>query len=87
MNHVLLVYKILKSRIENMRSNIPKKSLIESVRKATTEAVKKTRQFGCAITYQSGKKIIKKYPDGREEILDILDRAYVRPSKKSYKIG
>ena len=70
-----------------MRSDIPKKSLIESVRKATTEAVKKTRQAGGAITYQSGKKIVKKHPDGREEVLKTLDRAYIRNSKKSYKIG
>jgi len=72
--------------MENMRSNIPKKRLIESVRKATTEAVKRTRQSGGAITFQSGKKIIKKHPDGREEVLKILDRAYVRTSRKSYKI-
>ncbi|MDH3348488.1 MAG: hypothetical protein OEM02_10390 [Desulfobulbaceae bacterium] len=70
-----------------MRSNIPKKKLIESVRKATTEAVKKAQELGCAITYQSGKKIVKKHPDGQEEVLEILDRAYIRTSKKSYKIG
>ena len=70
-----------------MRSDIPKKCLIESVRKATTEAVKKTRQSGGAITYQSGKKIVKKYSDGREEVLKTLDRAYVITTKKNYKIG
>jgi len=70
-----------------MRSDIPKKSLIKSVRKATTKAVNKTRQSGGAITYQYGKKIIKKHPDGREEVLKTLDRAYIKTSKKSYKIG
>lgn len=70
-----------------MRSVISKDNLIKSARKATTKAVNKTRQAGGAITYQSGKKIIKKHADGREEVLEVLDRAYIKPSKKSYKIG
>jgi hypothetical protein len=70
-----------------MRSVISKDNLIKSARKATIKAVNKTRQAGGAITYQSGKKIIKKHADGREEVLEVLDRAYIKPSKKSYKIG
>lgn len=70
-----------------MRSVISKENLIKSARKATTKAVNKTRQADGAITYQFGKKIIKKYSDGREEVLKTLDRAYVKPSKKTYQIG
>jgi ribosomal protein L32E len=70
-----------------MRSVISKEDLIKSARKATRKAVNKTREAGGAITYQSGKKIIKKHPDGHEEVIETLDRAYVKSSKKSYKIG
>ncbi len=70
-----------------MRSEITKENLIKSAHQATAKAVNKTRQAGGAITYQSGKKIIKKHADGREEVLEVLDRAYVKPLKKRYKIG
>jgi hypothetical protein len=42
-----------------MRSVISKEDLIKSARKATRKAVNKTREAGGAITYQSGKKIIR----------------------------
>lgn len=71
----------------NMRSDISKESLIKSAHKATEEALKKIRQAGGSITYQSGKKIIKQYADGHKEVLKVLDRAYVKPLKKRYKIG
>lgn len=70
-----------------MSSVISKESLIKSAHKATAKAVKRTRQAGGAITYQTGKRIIKKFADGREEVLEVLDRAYVKPLKKRYKIG
>ena len=70
-----------------MSREITKKNLIKSAKIATTKAVKKTRQAGGALTYQSGKKIIKKHSDGHEEVLEILEKAYVKPAKKSYKIG
>lgn len=70
-----------------MRSVISKENLIKSAHEATRKAVKKTRQTGGAVTYQSGKKIIKKHPDGQEEVLETLDRAYVKTTKKTYKIA
>ncbi len=70
-----------------MRSKIPKESLIKSAHRATAKAVEKTRQAGGAITYQSGKRIIKQHANGHEEVLEVLDRAYVKPLKKRYKIG
>lgn len=70
-----------------MRSEISKKSLIEIARKASRQAVKKTLQAGGAITYQSGKSIIKQYADGRKEVIKVLDRAYFRPKKKRYKLS
>lgn len=70
-----------------MRSKIPKESLIKSAHKATAKAVEKTRQAGGAITYQSGKRIIKQHANGHKEVLEVLERAYVKPLKKRYKIG
>ena len=72
---------------QDMRSVISKENLIKSAHKATAKAVKKTRQAGGAITYQSGKKIIKQYADGHEEVLEVLDRAYIKPLKKRYKLS
>ena len=70
-----------------MASLISKKNLIKSARKATAKAVQRTRQAGGAITYQTGRKIIKKFADGHEEVLEVLDRAYVKPQKKRYKLS
>ena len=70
-----------------MRSEITKENLIKSAQKATTKAVKKTRKAGGSLTYQSGKRIIKKHSDGHEEVLEVLEKAYVKPQKMRYKIG
>jgi hypothetical protein len=70
-----------------MSSDISKKDLIKIAHKATVEAINKTRQAGGAITYQSGKSIVKQYPNGEKEIIEVLDRAYIKPLKKRYKFS
>ncbi len=70
-----------------MSNDILKKNLIKSARRAVRKAVERTFKAGGAVTYQSGKTIIKQYPDGRVEELERLDRAYVIPQRKLYKIG
>ena len=70
-----------------MKTEITKKQLIQCAHKAGANAIKKTRAAGGAITFQAGKKIIKEYSDGTQEVLAILDRAYVKPHKKRYKLS
>jgi len=55
-------------------------------RRAAAEAIKRTKAAGGTITYQSGKKIIKEYADGHKEVLQVLDKAYVKPIQKVYKL-
>ena len=69
-----------------MSNEIPKKGLVNGVRRASVKAVRRTQETEGAFTFQSGKKIIKKYSDGREEVLKEFDRAYFKSSKKRYKI-
>jgi len=69
-----------------MRSHFSKEALLKVAIKATKQAVQKTKKSGGAITFQSGRSIIKQYADGHEEILDVLDKAYIKPSKKRYSI-
>lgn len=38
------------------------------------DAVAKSKAMGLPITGMRGNKIVKTYPDGREEVLKILDR-------------
>ena len=70
-----------------MRSYISKKNLVKSALKASADAVEKTIESGGVLTYQSGKNIFKEYPDGAVARLVQLDRAYVIPRRKLYKIA
>jgi len=71
----------------NMKNDISEKDLISCARRAAAEAIKRTKAAGGAITFQSGKKIIKEYADGRQEVLLVLDKAYVKPAQKVYNLG
>ena len=70
-----------------MSNEIPKKDLVKGVRRASEKAVRRVQETEGAFTFQSGKKIIKKFSDGREEVLKELDRAYFKSSKKRFKLA
>jgi hypothetical protein len=70
-----------------MSRDISKKDLVKSAQEASEKAVNKTRKAGGAVTFQSGKKIIKKHASGRVEVLKELEKAYVRTTKKRYCIA
>ena len=69
-----------------MRSNFSKQALVKVATKASRKAVQKTRDSGGAITFQSGRSIVKQHADGHKEILGVLDKAYIKPSKKRYSV-
>ncbi|APH38667.1 hypothetical protein [Methanohalophilus halophilus] len=58
----------------------------EMARKATTRAANDALKNGRAITIQQGNAIVRKYPDGRIEVIKTLENAFVIPKKRMYKI-
>ncbi len=70
-----------------MKSEIITKDLVKLARLASKKAIRKTRLAGGPLTYQVGKKIVKQYADGRQEVLVTLDQGHIRAKKKRYKIS
>jgi len=62
------------------------KHIEEMARKATTRAAKDALKNGRAITFQQGNNIVRKYPDGRIEVIETIENAYFIPKKRVYKI-
>lgn len=46
--------------------------------RASRAAIRKQRAMGIPITFKRGRQVIKRYPDGREEVLEILARSGFR---------
>ncbi len=70
-----------------MSKKLTKKLLIKSAREASRRAVRRARQANGAITYVQGKNIVKEYADGHEEVIETLDRVFVRPTQKIYPLN
>jgi hypothetical protein len=62
------------------------KDLSRSAENASRKAVSDAFSKGLPITVQRGKQIIKIYPDGKEELIVNLERAYVKAGKKSFNL-
>lgn len=58
----------------------------QMARKATTRAANDALKNGRAITIQQGNAIVRKYLDGRVEVIKTLENAFVIPKKRMYKI-
>lgn len=58
----------------------------ELARKATTYAANDALKNGRAITIQQGNDIVKKFPDGRIEVIKTLENAFVVPKKLVYEL-
>ncbi|WP_129597975.1 hypothetical protein [Methanohalophilus profundi] len=58
----------------------------QMARKATTRAANDALKNGRAITIQQGNAIVRKYPDGRIEVIKTLENAFVVPKKRMYKL-
>lgn len=69
-----------------MPKSLTQKILVKTAQKASRSAVKRTRQANGAITYVHGKNIVKEYADGHEEVIETLDRVFVRPTQKIYSL-
>lgn len=62
------------------------KHIEELARKATTHAANDALKNGRAITIQQGNAIVRKFPDGRVEVIKTLENAFVVPKKLVYKL-
>lgn len=62
------------------------KELSTSAKKASRKAVADAFSKGLSITVQRGKRIVKVFPDGTEETLTNLERAYIKSDKKSFSL-
>jgi len=54
---------------------------------ASCDAIRKAVQSNVPYAVQEGRKIVKFYPDGRKEVVGQVDKAFVRISKKTYKMA
>jgi hypothetical protein len=60
--------------------------LSRSAKQASRKAVADAFSKGLPITIQRGKRIIKLFPDGKEELISELERAYIKTDKKSFNL-
>ncbi|MEA3470187.1 MAG: hypothetical protein U9R24_00525 [Thermodesulfobacteriota bacterium] len=62
------------------------KHIEEMARKATTRAANDALRNGRAITIQQGNNIVKKFPNGKIEVISKLKNVYFTPKKRIYKL-
>jgi predicted nuclease with RNAse H fold len=58
----------------------------EMARKATSCAANDALRNGRAITIQQGNDIVRKFPDGRVEVIKTLENAFIVPKRRMYKL-
>ncbi len=70
-----------------MKSEISSKELAECAKAASKRAVERAQAQGIPYAVQIGKKIVLRHTDGHEELLETLPHAYLKTTKKRYKIA
>ncbi len=66
---------------------ITSEELKECASIASKEAVKRARANGISYTAQQGRRIIQHQADGTTVVIDVLSKAYVKPTVKIYSIN
>lgn len=69
-----------------MKEDITTEELARYAKKASKRAIERAKALRVPYTVQEGRRIVKHYPDGRKEVLDVLPRAYVKAPKENLKI-
>ena len=54
---------------------------------ASRRAVERAKAMRIPYTVQEGKNIVEHLPDGSKRVIGTLDKAFVRPSQKTYKVA
>ncbi len=60
--------------------------IAKAFKTASRAAVRDAYARGLSVTFKRGKRIIRRSPEGHEETVMELEKAYVRPKKPTYKI-
>ena len=60
--------------------------IAKAFKAASRAAVRDAYARGLSVTFKRGKRIVRRSPDGSEEIVMELDKAYVRPTQRIYKL-
>lgn len=66
---------------------ISSEELKECASVASKEAIKRALANGVAYTNQQGRKIVQHGADGSKKVIDVLPKAFVRPSIKRYRVA
>jgi ribosomal protein L32 len=70
-----------------MKSEISSKELARCAKAASRRAIDRAKAQGIPFAVQEGKQILLHHADGHKELLETLPQAYLKPSKKRYKIA
>lgn len=66
---------------------ISSKELDSCARAASKRAVERAKALRIPYTVQEGKQIVEHRPDGSKVVVETLDKAFVRPEKKRYRVA
>lgn len=69
-----------------MKNSITSKDLEKCAKAASKKAVERAKALRIPYTVQEGKKIVEHQPDGSIQVIGMLEKAYVRPKKKHYRM-
>ena len=69
-----------------MKEDITTDELAIQAKKASKRAIERAKALKIPYTVQEGKKIVKYYPDGKKEVIDVLPKAYVRTPQGKYTL-
>jgi hypothetical protein len=59
---------------DSLEGKVVRIAMAGKLAKAGRNAIRLQRERGLAVTFKRGEQVIKKYPDGHEEVLTIIDR-------------
>lgn len=63
------------------------KELNACAQAASKRAVERAKALRIPYTVQEGRSIVKHHSDGTKEVIGTLDKAFVRPEKKRYRVA
>jgi len=69
-----------------MRETISTKKLAVCAKAASKRAIERAWALGTPVVCLDGNRMLRRYPDGREELIRTLPQTYVKTTRKRYKM-
>lgn len=69
------------------KTNISSKALKACAKAASTQAVREARSNKVDYTVQEGRSIVRHNSDGTKTVVGTLDKAFVKPVAKRYRVA